>query len=249
MLLLFPLPIYLFIKDAKNNKLKNNIFIGLLLFFIIAFIGILFIGNSLGKVSIYYISKNYFGLWILLLYCNYKALILLAEKGNYLPRLFIGVYVFLMIICTIFSDVKLIDDVLENKEETPATVMEIFGANKTMLFKEQEKLNQEEINILMYAKENLDYNSKIEVVTEGIQYYWSYVLIKYVNYEDRLDDIGYGQFKLNTKSMYLREKINKVDYMIYFNRSKNYNNLKEELFKNSEIIYENSAGGILKYKK
>lgn len=126
MLLLLPLPIYLFVKDTKEHKLKNNIFIGLLLFFIIIFMEILLIGYKLERVSIYYLSKNYFALWIILLYCNYKALLNISEKGNYLPRLFIGVYIFLMILCTAFSDVKMIDDALNNKDETIFSVMEVF---------------------------------------------------------------------------------------------------------------------------
>lgn len=248
MLLLLPLTIYLFIKDAKNNNLKNNYFICILLFFIIAFIEILMIGYKMEKVSIYYLSKNYFALWIILMYCNYKALIQLSENNNYLPRLFIGSYVFLMIICTIFSNVKMIDDALKNKDETLLSVMEIFGSNKTMLIKEKEKLNQNEIDILMYARDNLDYNSEIEVVSEGIQYYWSYALLRYIN-DEELTEEYYAQPKMNLKSYLLKEKVNNVDYMIYFNRSKRYQQLKDRLFENAEIIYENEAGGILKYNR
>lgn len=122
-----------------------------------------------------------------------------------------------------------------------------FGSNKTMLIKEQEKLNQEEIDILMYARENLDYNCEIEVVTEGIQYYWSYALLRYIN-DEEVTEKYYGQPKMNYKSYLLKDKINNVDYMVYFNRSKSYQLLKDRLFENSEIIYKNSSGGILRYK-
>ena len=245
-LLLLPLPIILILKKARKKDIN---FIELVLLFIYMFLVVLFIGYNKGKVSIYYISKNYFALWIFLLYYNYQALIEIAEENKNIPRILITTYAFLMIICTIFSDVKMIDDVLTNEDENIFSVMEIFGSNKTMLFKEKEKLNQHEIDILMYARKNLDYNSKIEVVTEGIQYYWSYVLLRYCNYEPVMDRIEYGQYKLNLKVYYLYNKINNVDYMIYFNRSQKYNQLKDRLFANSEIIYENEAGGILKYIK
>lgn len=248
MILLLPLVVYFLIKKALDKDLKNESFIGLLIIFAIFFIELLLIGMSYGKVSIYYLSKNYFALWIILLFCNYKALIELSEKGNYLPRLFIGVYVLLMIVCTIFSDVKMIDDALYNDEETIFSVMEIFGSNKTMLIKEEEKLNQDEIDILMYARENLDYNSEIEVVTRGIQYYWSYAFLRYINDETATKEY-YGQHKMNWKSYLLGEKIGNVDYIIYFNRSKVYSLLEDRLFENAEIIYENEAGGILKYSK
>lgn len=248
MILLLPLVVYFFIKKALDKDLKNESFIGLLIIFAIFFIELLLIGMSYGKVSIYYLSKNYFALWIILLFCNYKALIELSEKGNYLPRLFIGVYVLLMIVCTIFSDVKMTDDALYNDEETIFSVMEIFGSNKTMLIKEEEKLNQDEIDILMYARENLDYNSEIEVATRGIQYYWSYALLRYINDEPTTEKY-YGQYKMNWKSYLLKDKIGKVDYIIYFNRSKVYSLLADKLFENAEIIYENEAGGVLKYLK
>lgn len=249
MLLLIPLPIYLIIKRIKKHELKKDYIIMLLLLFVLIFLEVLLIGYNQEKVSIYYLSKNYFALWIILFYYNYKALIELSKTGNYLPRLFIGVYVFLMIFCTSISEVKMVDDSLTNPDENIFSVMEIFGANKTLLLEEPVKLNQDEIDILMYAKNNLDYNSKIEVVTEGIQYYWSYVLLRYVNYEPVLNKVSYGQFKLNLKSYYLENKINKVDYMIYFKRSDKYLELQDKLFINSEIIYENNAGGILKYNK
>lgn len=248
MILLLPLVIYFFVKKALDKDLKNESFIVLLIIFAIFFIELLLIGMCYGKVSIYYLSKNYFALWIILLYGNYKALVQLSEKGNYLPRLFISAYVFLMVICTIFSNVKMIDDALSNNDENIFSVMEIFGSNKTMLIKEEEKLNQDEIDILMYAKKNLDYNSEIEFVTEGIQYYWSYALLRYINDEPTTEKY-YGQYKMNWKSYLLKDKIGKVDYIIYFNRSKSYGLLEDKLFENAEIIYENEAGGVLKYLK
>lgn len=44
-------------------------------------------------------------------------------------------------------------------------------------------------------------------------------------------------------------KIGKVDYIVYFTKSEFYEKEKEKLFENAEIIYENEAGGILKYNK
>ena len=37
--------------------------------------------------------------------------------------------------------------------------------------------------------------------------------------------------------------------MIYFNRSEYYNESEDLLFENSEIVYQNEMGGIIKYKK
>lgn len=247
-LLLLPLTIYLFLKRVKDKEYKNDFFILLLVLFVIIFIEILLIGNTFGKVSMYYISKNYFALWIILAFINYKALVLISEKNKWLSRLLIYAYIILAIICTIFSNVE-VEYWIRNPYENVLSVMDIFGANKTILMNKPREYTQEELDILRYVRDNLDYNSKIEVVTDENAYYWQYVLLRYINKEEFLREISAGQRELKTKLVRLEEKINKVDYMVYFNRSEKYNELKDKLFENSEIIFENSAGGILKYKK
>lgn len=61
-----------------------------------------------------------------------------------------------------------------------------------------------------------------------------------------------GQKLLEVKWTNLNEKIkndNELDYVIYLNKSTTYKKLKNILFKDSEIIYENESGGILKYNR
>lgn len=45
------------------------------------------------------------------------------------------------------------------------------------------------------------------------------------------------------------EKAGKVDYILYFNRGRFYQAYKEKLNQNAEIVYENNAGGVLKYNR
>lgn len=249
MLLLLPLPIYLFIKDAKDNKLKNNSFIALAVLFAIAFIGLLLIGNHFEKVSLYYLSKNYFALWILLLYCNYKALILLSEKGNYFPRLFICVYILIIAIGTLFPDAKMKNTLarkMSEVKETLISVTDIFEVNNYMLFCKPAIYNQEELDILMYAKDNLDYNKKIEILSDNTT--WTYVLLRYVNKEPSFEGKVWGERYLVGKVFLLEENINKADYIIYFKNSYIFKHFENKLSGNAEIIYENEFGGILKYK-
>ena len=62
----------------------------------------------------------------------------------------------------------------------------------------------------------------------------------------------HGQILLEKKFINLENKITsgeKLDYIIYFNKSGVYDTLEDEIFKNSEIIFENDAGGIVKYNK
>lgn len=240
MILLIPLTLYIMIKKTKENKL-----ITIMIICTVLFIEILFVGHKLGKVSMYYLSKNYFALWIMLMYCNYKALI--SFKGKYISKVLLAIYILILSIYVAFSNTKM-EDVLKNEDENILSVMEIYGANKTILTKKQPQFNQEEIEILEYVENNLDYNSSIEVVTDHKAYYWSYTLLRYINNEESLKRYSKGQNKLNLKVYLLPQKINKVDYIVYFKKSDIYNKMKDKMFQNSEIIYENNSGGILKYK-
>lgn len=238
MLLLLPLAIYLFIKHVKENK-----FTALAVGICIAFIELLLLGNAFGKVSIYYLSKNYFALWILLLYSNYKAMVKLNEKDKLVPIICTFGYVTIIIVYLIFSNTKM-EERRFNKDENIFTVAEIFGANKTILTKNKERLNQNEIDIIMYARKNLDKTKKIEVVADNMEYYWAYVLLRYFNHEEFTYKY-IGQMRLNAKVAMLDENVENVDYVIYFNKGKTFEMYKDKLFKNAEIIYENEAGGIV----
>ena len=250
MLLLLPLPIYLFAKSIKKNKeFKENLFFALILFFAILFLEILLLGNLFEKVSAYYLSKVYYAIWIILFYINYKASIEISESElNNVSRLFIMLYILLMIICIPLSKVT-ITEKTQNKNENIFTVMDIFGANKTILLKKESEFNQDELEIIKYAKANLDYNSNIEMVSSHKTYYWSYILLEYFK-----EDIKYKKYrgeelfekKWNNSITRIRNREN-IDYVIYFTKSSNYKRVQDILFENAEIIYENEAGGILKY--
>lgn len=178
-LLLLPLTIYLFYK-----RKENDLFVLLLVVFIFIFMEILLWGKAFDKVSIYYVSKNYFALWIILWYCNYRSLILLSEKTNYLPRLFISAYIILMIICTAFSNTRLRYWIHGNPDENIYSVMHIFGANKTLLFSREHTLIKEEIALIDYAKKFLLKESiKIEVIADQTGYYWQYAFLGDANRE------------------------------------------------------------------
>ena len=152
-----------------------------------------------------------------------------------------------MIICTLTADVK-VRYRLNNPDENILAVMDIFGANKDLLLNKQEEFNQEELEILKYAKNNLDDNSEIEIISDETAYYWQYALTQHLNKKD--GNIEYsGQKKLLKKYLILDDSIEEVEYIIYFCKSNKYKKLKDKLFEDSEIIYENSAGGILRYNR
>lgn len=245
-ILFVPLAVYYIYKKIKEKEW--NKFEILALVTLIIFIIVLFICVKLGKVSEYFLMKNYFVLWLILIYMNFKSLMNVFEKDKIIPSLILGSYVFIVAINLIFVNMPLNHD---NVNENLLNVAEIFGVNKTMILDRPKDVNFDEIEILKYARDNLDFlYGDIEVLGEDEQTYWVYVLLRYVNYDEELDEYGSlygGQEKLFMKYLNSMKKIGKVDYMIYFKRCEFYEKAKDKLFENAEILYENDAGGIVRY--
>ncbi len=242
MLLLLPIPIYLIIKKWKDNK-----FAALNMGLCIAFIEILLVGFLFGKVSIYYLSKNYFALWFILFYLNYKGLVEIYKKY---PKVSFGIVSFYSIL--IILNLLFVDTTLENRElnenERPTTVVEVFGANKTILKYKKTDLYLKETEILKYLHDNINYENKVEIVGDMEQGYWAYTLARYINNKEDYYT-GKGQNGLSIKMIKAQKDIEDADYIVYFNRTDYYKALKEKIHNLGNVIYENEAGGIVKCNK
>lgn len=246
MLILMPLTIYYIYKKIKKKEYFSYDVIFLV--FLILFIILLGVGVIFGKVSVYFLMKNYYALWLILLYMNFKGLMYLYEKDKAKPWSIVTFYVMLIVFNLLFIDAPLGKEPI-NENENIVNVVEIFGVNKTIIVDRETDYNLDEIEILRYAKENLDFdNDTIEFMGDPEQLFWEYGLLGYVNYDDFLVDPQYGgQDRLTLKAINAHEKIGKVDYMVYFNKSDFYKEVEDIIFENGEVIYENDAGGIIKY--
>lgn len=241
MLLLLPIPIYLIIKKWKDNR-----FASMNMIFCIAFIELLLVGFLFGKVSIYYLSKNYFALWFILFYMNYRGLVEIYKKYPKVSFGLVGFYCLLIVLNLLFVDTTLENQEL-NLNERPTAVVEVFGANKTMLKYKKTDLYNEELEILKYFKDNISYENKVEIVGDMEQGYWAYTLTRYVNNKDE-KITGKGQNGLTYKMLRTKYDIEEADYIIYFNRTSRYKLLKEKIHELGDIIFENEYGGIVKCK-
>lgn len=242
MLLLLPIPIYLVIRKWKDNK-----FAGMNMIFCIAFIEVLLFGFTFGKVSIYYLSKNYFALWFILFYLNYKGLVEIYKKYPKVSFGIVGFYSVLIVLNLLF-----INTTLENQELNPnerlTTVVEVFGANKTILKYKKTDFYKDELELLKYLKDNISYDNKVEIVGDMEQGYWAYTLTRYLNNKEQ-EYTGKGQNGLTLKMINAKNDIEKADYIIYFNRTDYYKSLKERIHELGNIVFENSSGGIVKCYK
>ncbi len=238
MLLLLPFSILSIVKNWKEEKA-----VGLMTIFNIVFILILLVGNKLGKVSYYYLSKNYFSLWLFLFYLTYKGIILKYENNKYISTIPAILYVGVVVVTLIFGNGNLTHGEA-NPNENILQVTDIYLANKKILLEKPVDLTKDELEILKYAKENLEQDKLIEVAGNPEQGYWAYAITRRIN--DDEPKIR-GETKLSVKMAHVGKRAGKVDYMIYFNRGFFYKYYQEVLLKDTEVVYENSAGGILKY--
>ena len=226
-ILLLPLTIYTM---CKEDKKKN--FDLMLLIFLILYIELFIIGYIFGKVSAYYICKNYYILWMVLIYENYKGLMYLYEKKKYYPYIFVTIYIILIITGLLFKKVERIES-NTNENETPLGLTDVYGYNKTIITETFTIFTTDEIEILKYVKENLDYNKEIEILGNRHQVLWAYPILRYVNYEEKLDEVldhdNIAQARLMKKHSDIIEKVGNVDYLIYFKKSIYYKILNEKI--------------------
>lgn len=245
-ILLLPLSIYYLYKKVKEKNLIT--FDVILTLFLVLFIELLIFGLLFEKVSVYYIMKNYYALWIFMLYMNFRGMMYIYERNKKIPFIIVTGYILLIVFNLIFTHAPLGKGPL-NENENIFNFVEIYGVNKTIIVDREEDYNLKEIEILKYVRDNLDLeNSKIEFMGDSEQLLWEYALLKYVNYDELFDVCFHGQTRLAIKAMTAHEKIGKVDYMVYFNKSYYFNQAKDKVFENGEIIFENEAGGIIEYR-
>lgn len=238
-LLLLPMAIYFIVKKWKENK-----FAIMNMIFCIAFIELMLVGFLFGKVSIYYLSKNYFALWFIMFYLNYKGLVELYKKYPKVSFGLVGFYGVLIVLNLLFVNTPLENREL-NENERPTTVVEVFGANKTIIKDKKTDLYTGELEILKYFVDNISYDKKTEIVGDLEQGYWAYTLTQYVNNKDNAIT-GHGQNGLTMKMLELRKGIKEADYIIYFNRTNRYKILKDEIHELGYTVFENEYGGIVK---
>ena len=128
-ILLIPLCVYYFVRKLKQKELSFEMILFILL---LLFIEVLITGKLFGKVSTYYIMKNYYILWLAMFFINFKALMYLYDKDKRIPYVIAIFYVSIIIINLVFVHTSIEQDE-EKKYESPLNFVEIFGANKTII--------------------------------------------------------------------------------------------------------------------
>ncbi len=240
LLLFIPFVIYYLIKENKEKKINFDIII--FMFFII-YMCILYISIFKLNISTYYFFKTYFVLWQLVIYLFFRGICYAIEEkkiAKYIVSFYIGIYILLMVLSFKYNKVPIIKDKF-NKNENITDVMDIFGINKTVLYDVQRDYTVEELDILKYAnniKLNFENNNTL-IIGDQRQEFWFWAIFEY-KFKENLS------YETTTNNVYDWNN-GKYEYLILFNRSGYYQDFKNILNSEHEVIYENKSGAILKY--
>ncbi len=239
-IILLPLVIYVIIKEIREKKSID--FSSIAVIFTLGYIILLVIGNIMDYVSDYYVTKNYFALWILLWYINFKGLYYLYEKKKLIPYLIVVVYVVILVISSFNFSIKNVSNRLKDYRFTGFA--ELYNVNRALTLQAGIDFYDQEMELMKYARDNLDKNKKIELLGTEQQIIWAYKLLDYYYSYPEMGEQWF-QKKLTYKHMN-GEIIDNADYVICFYRTSFYKEYDKTLLENKEVVYENSFGKIVK---
>ena len=150
-----------------------------------------------------------------------------------------SIYVILLMISLFTSNVKINKSSDTNEKITD--VMDIYGINKTLIFRTGIDFYTDEIEVLKQVKEHdisLQDNNTL-ILANQRQEFWIWAILKY-------------KFKENLYYATTKQDVEKwnnktYEYLIYFKDSYPYKQLKPILdLQEKEIIFENEKGAIIK---
>lgn len=234
-ILLLPLALYVVIKKFKENKFMSMMFI-----FNVVFIIVLLIGRAFDRVSYYYLSKNYFTLWIIMFILNFRAFMYIYKKHKIVPFALTSVYIVILIAYIIFVPTELKNEDL-NSHENIFTVMDIYGVNKYILFEETPDLTNAEIEFVKSALDIIPENAEYIIASHSKAIAWSYPLTGELM-KNKLTELKSGQTRIDYTHISLKIMLLKADYAILLKHDYEYSLTNTEAFDNYEIVYETDLG-------
>lgn len=236
-ILFIPFSVYAIYKSIKNREFTfDNVLCVLLVMYML----VLFVGTKLGKCSEYYFYKNYYIMWLMLIYLNIKGMLQFKENGKFIINIYLAIYMIILIISVCFQKTY----IMQKPNDSLNTTMEIFTFNNTMIHaKNATFITNEELQLLTETekviKERWSKEDKILFVTDPTQERWLQSLTGYKNI--LFDNKDYAIKNLKEEN---------YKYIVTFENRNTYQNVKKYINEeNMKIVYENSIGKIYEKKE
>lgn len=204
---------------------------------LILYIGFIFVLYKANLISAYYMFKNYYVLWLIMIYITCESIIELSstKRGEDGTAIYTLIYILIFAVCYLFQNVQITKEIF-NSKETVFDVMDIYGMNKTMITQLDKELNEEQLELIKYCYDNLDVNIENTILlAQERQIFWINSIIDQFSNEK---DIRYLN-RSNVKKIKNQEK--DFEYVIELGK-------QNQLIENATIIYKNSSGTIYKLK-
>lgn len=233
-ILFLPFVVLYFFNRIKKRQIDFN-----MIFFttLILYIGFIFVLYKANLISAYYMFKNYYVLWLIMIYITCESIIELSstKRGEDGTAIYTLIYILIFAVCYLFQNVQITKEIF-NSKETVFDVMDIYGMNKTMITQLDKELNEEQLELIEYCYDNLDVNIENTILlAQERQIFWINSIIDQFSNEK---DIRYLN-RSNVKKIKNQEK--DFEYVIELGK-------QNQLIENATIIYKNSSGTIYKLK-
>ena len=222
-ILLAPLALYVVIRKFKENK-----FLSILFIFNVLFIALLLVGRAFDKVSYYYLSKNYFTLWIIIFILNFRGLMYIFEKQENISVMLVTLYVGILIIYLVSVPTIMRNDEVVTSRENAFTVMDIYGANKDIIKNRSSDFLHTEIDLLKYANNKYDLADDYIIVGDVEQIHWTYVFLQNIQ-ENEVTKKKSGQNKIDYTYLETKNMLKDSKYIICFTRTSQYRRRREAI--------------------
>jgi hypothetical protein len=196
-----------------------------------------------GKVSSYYYYKNYFLLWLLSVFIFIKCLIEIKNSDCYIIYSFSILYIAVIIFSISGIDSKIANrNKLFNVKESLSSYTDIFCFNFNKIRTNNLIYTDEQLQLIKQVKKNnnIDNEQKIPIVGDLLQQLWFY---SFNNKNTTKKDLS--EFYDDDPIVLEDWKNKKYKILVYFNNNKYFIENKEEILKDSVVIFENGAGAII----
>jgi hypothetical protein len=233
-ILFIPFTIYEIYKNVKNKegKFESLIFALLLIYMLI-----LFVGTKIGRCSEYYFYKNYFILWLLLVYFSLTGMIQFIEnkKAKFVVNIYTIIYIIIFLVSIYYQKTY----IKQTANDSLKATMEIFTFNNTMInAKNDGFITKEELELLKQFENVIDDEwqkyDNILFVTDPTQERWIESLTGFKNI--LYDDKEYAIQNLKDEN---------YKYIITFENRDMYEDIEQYInTENMKLLYENSIGKI-----
>ena len=236
-ILFVPFSVYAIYKSIKNKEFTfdNTIFILLVIYMLV-----LFVGTKSGKCSEYYFYKNYYIMWLMLVYLNVKGMCAFKADNKFVINIYSIAYVLFLTLTVCFQKTY----ISQKPNDNLNTVMEIFTFNNTMMnAKNSEFVTNEELQLFTETEKIIEEKwreeDKILFVTGPTQERWIQSLTGYKNI--LFDNKDYAIKNLKEEN---------YKYIVTFENRNTYQNVKKYINEeNMKIVYENAIGKIYEKKE